>query len=119
MDKEFVEKWQLKIDFIRKGDIPMLQIPWYYEDKRFKPGTVSDVGHSFRLELSQHDDGKEYRLYLLIRTSKDDGVKDDLKRGVRVATFKNCITLNDAQDRANKWFNKWIGSALEDSYVEQ
>lgn len=97
-------------------------IPWYMEDKRFKPGTVADIGSSIRLVLNQtekYQNGKgwtgidEYRLYLSLRTHKEDGAGDTLKRGVKVAVFKKCKSLKDAQDRANIWFSGWRGGLFD------
>lgn len=91
-------------------------IQWYMEDKRFEPGTVADIGGSIRLEIMQtekYQSGQgwagtsEYRLYLSVRTHKEDGAGDTLKRGVKVAVFKKCKSLQDAQDRANIWFSRW------------
>lgn len=92
----------------------VLNIPWLYKDERFTPGTVADVGHSFRLELSEISGKDEYRLYLFIRTLKCNGVKEELKRGVRVATFKKCSSLSDAQTRAERWITVWMEDALDD-----
>lgn len=97
-------------------------IPWYMEDTRFKPGTVADIGGSIRLVLNQaekYQNGKgwvrinEYRLYLSVRTRKEDGAGDTLKRGVKVAVFKNCKSLQEAQDRANIWFTGWRGGLFD------
>lgn len=90
-------------------------IPWYMQDSRFKPGTVADIGDSIRLRLWQTEKrtpqgwtkSNEYRLYLEVRTHKEDGADDDLKRGVKVAVFKKCKSLQDAQDRAEIWFTGW------------
>lgn len=66
-------------------------INWYREDKRFTPGTVAD--HEYiRITLAQMMRNNRYvntwRLYLLIRTYKEDGIKDDLKRGVAALSLK-------------------------------
>lgn len=90
-------------------------IPWYMEDNRFKPGTVADIGYSIRLTLEQMSkhtpEGRkpisEFRLYLRVRTLKADGAKDGLRMEARVATFKKCQTLQDAQERAEIWFSRW------------
>lgn len=96
-------------------------IPWYTQDSRFEPGTVADIGDSIRLILRQIEKhtpqgwitSNEYRLYLSIRTHKEDGATDDLKRGVKVAVFKKCKSLQDAQDRADVWFAGWRGGLYD------
>lgn len=85
-------------------------IYWYMQDNRFSPGTVADHD-CIRLTLNQVKKDREvtnnWRLYLSIRTYKADGVKDDLKRAVKVAEFKKCSNLEDAQIQAEKWFNQF------------
>jgi len=86
-------------------------IYWLQNDKRFKPGTVSDL-KNIRLELKQiKRNGAEintWRLYLSIRTYKEDGIKNDLKRKVAVAEFKKCKSLKEAQYRAEKYYKNFI-----------
>lgn len=84
-------------------------IPWYMKDTRFDPGTVADVGNSLRLKLSNPEfKPNEWRLYMAVRTWKDNGVnRDNLLRGLKVAVFKNCQTLQEAQTRAEIWFSSW------------
>ncbi|MBH0159098.1 hypothetical protein IHV10_22265 [Fictibacillus sp. 5RED26] len=85
-----------------------MSIPWYMSDSRFEPGTVADVGYSIRLILSNPEPKpNEWRLHLAIRTRKTDGVKDYLIRPARVATFKKCQSLKEAQERAEQWFSNW------------
>jgi hypothetical protein len=86
-----------------------MAIPWYMQDKRFDPGTVADVGHSLRLSLrKQKSRADEWRLYMAIRTSKDNGVSEDrLVRSVTVAVFKKCPSLKEAQSKAEIWFAAW------------
>lgn len=96
-------------------------IPWYTQDRRFEPGTVADIGGSIRLTLRQVEKhtpqgwtaSNEYRLYLSVRTHKEDGATDDLKFGVKVAVFKKCKSLQDAQDRADVWFVGWRGGLYD------
>lgn len=95
----------------------MFEIPWYTNDRRFKPGTVADVGYAIRLRLNKVDGKDEYRLLLQIRTLKKYNNKDDLKREIRVATFKKCISLQEAQKRANEWLEEWIHDILNSSYL--
>lgn len=95
----------------------MFEIPWYTNDGRFKPGTVADVGYAIRLRLNKVDDKDEYRLLLQIRTLKKYNNKDDLKREIRVATFKKCISLQEAQKRANEWLEEWINDILSNCYL--
>lgn len=85
-------------------------IYWYENDKRFEPGTVAD--HEYmRFILRQVEVKKKkvdkWRLYISIRTHKDDGVEDDLKRELKVAEFKNCESLKAAQNCAEEWLNKF------------
>lgn len=83
-------------------------IPWYMKDKRFAPGTVADVGNSLRLKLyNPESKPNEWRLYMAIRTQKDNGVEDNLLRGLKVAVFKKCQTLQEAQALADSWFSAW------------
>lgn len=84
-------------------------IPWYVYDERFQPGTVADVGHSLRLRLlkPKTKSGNEWRLYMEIRTSAADGAGDRLTRGTKVAVFKKCKSLQEAQFRADDWFRNW------------
>ncbi|MFD1736142.1 hypothetical protein ACFSCX_06145 [Bacillus salitolerans] len=85
-----------------------MSIPWYMSDSRFKPGTVADVGYSLRLILSNPESNpNEWRLHMAIRTRKIDGVKDNLPRPVKVAVFKKCQSLKEAQYRAESWFSNW------------
>ena len=95
----------------------MFEIPWYMNDRRFKPGTVADIGCAIRLTLYKVDNKDEYRLYLQVRTLKKFNSKDDLKRKIRVATFKKCVNLQDAQKKSNEWLNEWIGDILNYSYI--
>lgn len=85
-----------------------MSIPWYMSDVRFEPGTVADVGHSLRLTLSKlKSNPNEWRLYMAIRTLEKDGITDRLTRSVKVAVFKQCLSLKDAQTRAESWFSNW------------
>ncbi|GIO63555.1 hypothetical protein [Paenibacillus cineris] len=83
-------------------------IPWYMTDKRFEPGTVADVGYSVRLKLFKpNSKPNEWRLYMAIRTREIYGVNDNLLRPLKVAVFKKCHSLEDAQARAEAWFTDW------------
>ncbi|KZL88508.1 hypothetical protein [Clostridium magnum] len=94
-------------------------IYWYQKDERFEPGTVADQG-DIRLKLSQPEryvqgEGRKvvcntWKLYLSIRTYKENGVREDLKRAVVVAVFKECNSLEEAQNRAEKWLKAFIKS---------
>ena len=96
-------------------------IPWYYNDSRFRPGTVADIGNSIRLTLRQkcvnggsgaRIPSNEYRLYFQMRTHKSNGVRDDLKYENCVAVFKKCFSLEEAQELAQEWLTSWIFSML-------
>lgn len=96
-------------------------INWYMEDKRFKPGTVADQG-DIRIILKQpmkYVQGQgdtivpdRWRLKISIRTYKENGVKDSLKRPVTVAEFKKCESLKEAQKRAEEWLRVFRGSMV-------
>ena len=86
-------------------------------DNRFKPGTVADVGHAIRLSLKKVDNKNEYRLLLQIRTLKKYNNEDGLKREIRVATFKKCTSLQEAQKKSNEWLEEWLDDILNNSYI--
>jgi hypothetical protein len=92
----------------------LLQINWYTKDPRFEDGTVADIGYSLRIVLDKIDSPNEYRLYMLIRTSKEDGVKEDLKRGVLVAKLKKC-TLEEAQNKTREYMTRWTLGIINDT----
>lgn len=97
-------------------------IRWYMEDTRFKPGTVADQG-DIRLTLRQpqkrvKDSGNYkyvtitdvWRLYVAVRFYKENGAnKDGLGKDVKVAEFKNCSSLQDAQRKVEKWLLNFVG----------
>lgn len=85
-----------------------MSIPWYISDSRFDPGTVADVGYSLRLSLYKPECKTfEWRLYMAVRTQKCNGLEDKLLSPVKVAVFKKCHSLKEAQSRAEEWFLKW------------
>ena len=95
----------------------MFEIPWYTDDSRFESGTVADIGHAIRLSLYKVENKDEYRLNLQIRTLKKYNNENDLKRKIRVATFKKCTTLKDDQKKSNDWLVEWINDILNNSYM--
>lgn len=50
------------------------------------------------LELKENKLNNSWKLYLTHNKSKDG-----LKKLIKVAEFKNCIDLKDAQNKANEW----------------
>ncbi len=90
-------------------------IPWYTHDSRFTPGTVADIGN-IRIKLERTDRAKnnKYRLYMMIRTRKEDGIKDDLKRGVAVAQFSGKMTLQEVQEETKAYLISFLGSVIND-----
>lgn len=92
----------------KRGVVKLMPIPWYKNDHRFEPGTVADVGYSLRLSLSKSKSkSNEWRLLMAIRTREKDGIANALRPSVRVALFKECKSLNEAQSRSEIWFDKW------------
>ena len=88
-------------------------IYWYLSDPRFEPGTVADQGR-IRIILSQGE-GRDaklgiWKLKVAIRTYKEDGFEDGLKRPVKVAEFKGCYSLKEAQHKAEEWLENFIHS---------
>lgn len=97
-------------------------IKWNTENRLFKAGTVAQIGRSLRLQLHEVTKKKqdkrvatgEFRIYMYIRTWKSDGAIEDALRGaIRVATFKKCASLHEAQEKAEAWFRKWY----EEMYI--
>lgn len=85
-----------------------MAIPWYMKDERFVPGTTADVGHSLRLSLRNPKSPKgEWRLYMAIRKREVDGCESGLGTSVKVAVFKKCPSLKEAQSKAEIWFASW------------
>lgn len=91
-----------------------MKIYWYEKDARFEPGTISDIGNSIRLTLSMHGP-HTYYLYLQVRINKEDGFPDALRCAVKVARFKDCGGLKDAQERAEKWLEKFVKSIIRNT----
>ena len=91
-------------------------IPWYMNDPRFEPGTVADVG-DIRLILQRREqkNNNNWRLYMLIRTHKYNGVSDDLKRGVAVAEFISNVSLFEAQEAARQYFYVFLENLISKS----
>lgn len=87
-----------------------INIPWSYTDKRFDSGTVADIGHSFRLELrrTKKETNNKWRLYLSVRVTEENGVRNDLKRGVVVAEYKGTLSLEEAQEEARKYIERFV-----------
>lgn len=86
-------------------------------DRRFEPGTVADIGYAIRLKLRKINKKDEYSLLLQIRTLKKYNNEDTLKQENRVASFKKCMTLQEAQKRTEEWFNEWLNDILNNSYL--
>lgn len=93
-----------------------VSIPWYMTDARFKAGTVADIGN-IRLTLDKTDRMKnnKWRLYMEIRTRKEHGIKDALKRGVAVAEFDGKLTLNEAQKKATEYLTDFLVGIINNS----
>ena len=86
------------------------------KDVRFTPGTVADIGN-IRLTLKKTDRIKnnKWRLLMEVRTRKEHGVTDDLKRGVAVAEFNGKLTLSEAQAKANEYFVEFLAGIIDDA----
>ena len=95
-----------------------VSIPWYMTDPRFKAGTVADIG-LIRLTLEKTDRMKnnKWRLYLGVRTRKEHGIKDDLKRDVAVAEFNGKLTLNEAQEKATEYLADFLVGIINNSVI--
>ena len=52
---------------------------------------------------------------MCIRTFKTDGVTDDLKRELHVATFDGHMSLSEAQCKANEYFKNFIIGLVVDA----
>ncbi len=88
-------------------------IPWYQKDVRFKPGTVADIGNiRLYLRKTNREKNNKWRLYISIRTCKEDGVEDSLKREVAVAEFRGNLDLKEAQEKANKYLENFLFGIL-------
>lgn len=86
-----------------------MTIHWYMDDERFEPGTVADVGNiRLCIRKTRRQQNNKWRLYVAVRTRKQDGVSEDLKREVCVAQWDGRLTQNEAKDRATRYFCKFI-----------
>ena len=95
-----------------------VRIPWYMKDERYTAGTVADIGNiRLRLEKTDRMKNNKWRLYMFIRTRKEHGIKDDLKRAVAVAEFDGKITLNEAQEKATEYLIDFLAGMIEDAVI--
>lgn len=87
----------------------IVRIPWYMHDPRFTPGHVADVGN-IRLILRQTErsTNNKWRLYMEIRTCKEHGVPDDLKRGVVVAEYSGKLTLDEVHKAVDSYYLDFV-----------
>ena len=88
-------------------------------DPRFEEGTVADFGN-VRLTLGKTDREKnnKWRLYMEIRIKKEDGIKDDLKRGVAVAEYNAELTLEEVHEKVANYFIKFVAGILDSIVVQ-
>lgn len=77
------------------------------------PGAVADVG-DLRLSLrrTNREKANKWRLYMEIRTHKEYGVEEELKRGVCVAEFEGSLTQEEAINKANQYLLMFIGGLV-------
>ena len=73
------------------------------------PGTVADIGDiRFYLRRTNREKNNKWRLYISIRTHKEDGVADSLKRELAVAEFGGNLDLKEAQEKSNKYLENFL-----------
>ncbi len=89
------------------------RIPWYMDDPRFEPGTVADVGNvRITIRKTKRKTNNKWRIYMAVRTLKQHGVPNGLKRDVTVAQFSSEFTLGQAQLIAEAYLADFLGSIL-------
>lgn len=86
-----------------------VKIYWYMEDPRFEPGTVADIGNiRLYIRVTERQKNNKWRLYMAIRTRKENGVKDNLKREVLVAEWDRSYSLREVQGKTERYLRKFI-----------
>lgn len=96
------------------------KIPWYMKDIRFTLGTVADVG-DVRIEIRKTDrkTNNKWRVYLSNRTNKKNGVKDDLKREICVAQYSGLLTLEEVQEKTEKYLEDFAFGILAEMSIRE
>ncbi len=93
-----------------------MKIYWYMSDPRFDPGTVADIGNiRLYIRVTERKRDNKWKLYMSIRTRKNDGVKDDLKREVCIAEWERSLSLKEVQHKAEAYLQNFIEALVSET----